>query len=128
MITPSAYRMATTVVPCVTCGAESPPPPPCGTGASPPTRFSNSLKLGPGSPEGKRGKLIRRETLPGVPRSAAARLASEPLADGVVREGLVQRSGFVLLAEGIEGLRNVVGRRLDLRAELLSLLSESDRI
>src|SRR4051794_39328785 len=64
MITPSAYRIETTVVPCVTpAGGSLPPPPPPCTGASP-TRLSSSAKLGPGSPDGKRGRLIRRETLP----------------------------------------------------------------
>src|SRR3954470_12693866 len=72
MTTPSAYRMATTVVPCVTCGAESPPAPvPSGTTASPPTRFSSSLKLGPGSLLGKSGRLIRREALPAPPSNDA---------------------------------------------------------
>src|SRR2546423_1123284 len=62
MITPSAYRMATTVVPCVTCRGGSPPPPPPSTGTSLPTRLSNSLKLGPGSPApGNNGRLIRRK-------------------------------------------------------------------
>src|SRR5205085_10972909 len=64
MTTPSAYRMATTVVPCVTPAGGSPPPPPPSTGRSVPTRFNSSLKLGPGSPDGNSGRLIRRETLP----------------------------------------------------------------
>src|SRR4051812_11591688 len=54
--------MATTVVPCVTCRGGSPPPPPPSTGTSLPTRLSNSLKLGPGSPApGNKGRLIGRK-------------------------------------------------------------------
>src|SRR5947209_9039009 len=95
MTTPSAYRMATTVVPCVTPAGGSPPPPPPSTDTSVPTRFNNSLKLGPGSPDGNSGRLIRRETLP-----AAKNYGTE----GVAGNGS-RRMSLPLLPSGDPGAR-----------------------
>src|SRR5947209_20456267 len=119
--------MATTVVPCVTwSGGSLPPPPPC-TGASP-TRLSNSLKLGPGSPApGNKGRLIRRETLPAThdydadaPRTAISCFERRWMAHrsvAVIPVSRARRPRARALRHEFQPLRVAVFRRLTERSQ-----------